>query len=165
MACMGDHDFWANPVKISNGLDQCGWNFLENEHHLIEHKGKKILITGITYIYSRRITPAHLRELLESAPAADLKILLVHQPASMVMKAAQEFGYDLLLAGHTHGGQVVFKPFGIPLTPSRLENKFYSGYGEYKDMPVIVTNGVGLTLAPIRYQAPAEVVKIDFVRH
>lgn len=163
-ACLGDHDFWANPVRIANGLDQCGWHFLEDQHHLVEHNGKKILITGITFIYSRRITLAHLRELLESAPAADLKILLVHQPASMVIKAAQEFGYDLLLAGHTHGGQVVFKPFGIPLTPSRLENKFYSGYGEYKDMPVIVTNGVGLTLAPIRYQAPAEVVKINFVR-
>lgn len=162
IACMGDHDFWANPVRIENGLIACGWEFLQDRHHLVEYQGSKILVTGITYIYSRRISPAGLRELLENAPEADLKILLVHQPSNMVIKAAQEFGYHLLLAGHTHGGQVVFRPFGIPLAASRLESTFYSGYGEYQNMPVIVTTGVGLTLAPVRYQAPAEVVKVVF---
>lgn len=162
--CMGDHDFWANPVRIANGLSDCGWTFLQNQHHLLDHNGSKILITGITYIYSRRISPAALRELLENAPDADLKIILVHQPSKMVIRAAEEYGYHLLLAGHTHGGQVVFRPFGFSLTPSRFENTFFSGYGKYDTMPVIVTNGVGLTLAPVRYQAPAEVVKISFVK-
>jgi predicted MPP superfamily phosphohydrolase len=163
-ACMGDHDFWANPVRIASGLSSCGWTFLQNQHRVLEHNGSKILITGITYIYSRRISPAGLRELLGGAPDADLKICLVHQPSNMVIRAAKEYGYHLVLAGHTHGGQVVFRPFGIPLTPSRFESTYFSGYGEYEGMPVFVTNGVGLTLAPVRYQAPAEVVKFKFVK-
>lgn len=88
-ACMGDHDYWANPHRIATGLRRCGWQFLENRHHVVEHAGAKILITGITYVYSQRTSTTALRELLRSAPRADLKILLVHQPAWRVLSAAR----------------------------------------------------------------------------
>lgn len=164
IACLGDHDFWANPGRIAGGLRDAGWDFLDNSHRVIDYHGKRILVTGVTYIYSRRISEADLRKLLESAPAADLKILLVHQPAGMVVRLAEKYGYELLLAGHTHGGQLVFRPFGLTLTPTRLENQFYSGRYQFGRMTVLVTNGVGLTLAPFRYRAPAEVVAVGFGR-
>ena len=164
IACLGDHDFWANPGRIAGGLRAAGWDFLDNAHQLIDYRGKRILVTGVTYIYSRRISEADLRELLERAPEADLRILLVHQPAGMVVRLAEEYGYDLLLAGHTHGGQLVFRPFGLTLTPTRLENQFYSGRYQFGRMAVLVTNGVGLTLAPFRYRAPAEVMRVEFAR-
>lgn len=162
IACLGDHDYWANPGRITGDLRRCGWTFLENQHCLIEYRGQTILVTGITHIYSSRISDATLKRLLEDSPAADLKIILVHQPALEIIRMARRYEYDLVLAGHTHGGQLVFRPFGIPLTATRLENQFYSGLHHYQDLPVIVTNGIGLTLAPLRYQAPAEVVKITF---
>lgn len=164
IACMGDHDYWSNSRSIPEGLRRCGWTFLQDRHHLIEYKGSKILITGVTHIYSQRIPPARLKKLLAEAPAADLKIFLIHQPSDHAIRAAREYGYHLVLAGHTHGGQIVFRPFGIPLAPTRFENRFYSGFYHYRDLPVIVTNGVGLTLAPLRYQAPAEVVKVTLAR-
>ncbi len=161
-ACMGDHDYWANPGRIAAGLRRCGWQFLENRHHVVEHAGAKILVTGITYVYSQRISTTALRELLRSAPRADLKILLVHQPAWRVLSAAREAGYDLVLAGHTHGGQLVWRPFGIRLSAPRFENPVYRGLNNWSGLPVLVTNGVGLSLAPVRYRAPAEVVRIEF---
>lgn len=160
IACMGDHDYWSNSRAIPAGLRDCGWTFLQDQHRVIEHNGSHILVTGITHIYSQRIQPARLKSLFEEAPAADLKILLIHQPSNQVIRAAREYGYHLVLAGHTHGGQIVFRPFGIPLAPTRFENKFYSGLYKYDNLAVIVTNGVGLTLAPLRYHAPAEVVKV-----
>jgi hypothetical protein len=189
-ACMGDHDYWSAPAMIAEGLDRCGWTFLENQHHVIEagirpvtgvdrgapprdgaptagnrpvtgDRGpihpRRILVTGVRYIYSDKPSPEELERLLAAAPPADLKILLVHQPALPVVEAAARHGYHLLLAGHTHGGQFVFHPFGFPLSPTQVENRFYSGHHRHGSLHVVVTNGVGLTLAPMRRGAPAEV--------
>jgi len=161
VACIGDHDYWADAEIISKGLENCGWTFLYDAHSIISYKNSKILVTGITYIYSRRISPGQLKDVLQNAPDADLKILLVHQPSKMVVQFAEEYGYDILLAGHTHGGQVVFKPFGFTLTPTKIENEFYSGYYKKNRLNIFVTNGVGLTMMPLRYRASAEVIKIN----
>lgn len=163
VSCLGDHDHWSNSGEISSGLQKCGWNFLENQHYVIPYNDHKILVTGVVYIYSRRISSEKLDSLLTNAPPADLKILLVHQPSQKVIRAAKKHGYDMVLAGHTHGGQIVFKPFGFDLTPSMFENPHFSGYGDDLGIPVIITNGIGLTLAPLRYNAPTEISQINFV--
>lgn len=160
VACIGDHDYWSDAENIPDGLQKCGWIFLNNEHRIINKNDAKILVTGITYVYSKRISLIQLSHLLKNVPDADLKILLVHQPSRMIIKAAEEYGYDILLAGHTHGGQVVFKPFGFTITPTKFENDYYSGYYKRNRLNIFVTNGVGLTMMPIRFRAPAEVMKI-----
>jgi predicted MPP superfamily phosphohydrolase len=160
VACVGDHDVWSSAGMIANGLVKCGWTFLDNKHHSIEYKGRKILVTGITYVYSRRANPGQLEELLKNAPQSDLKILLVHQPSQMVINAAEKHKYDILLAGHTHGGQIVFKPFGFSLTPTMFENSYYSGRYQLNALNLFVTNGIGLTMMPLRFRAPAEIQQI-----
>jgi len=160
IACIGDHDVWADAPRIAKGLDDCGWIFLDNRHHLVIHKGARILITGITYVYSIRTPPAQLDSLMADSPVADLKILLVHQPSPTVIEAARKHGYHIFLAGHTHGGQIVFRPFGFTLTPTRFENKYYTGWNIVDGLNIFVTNGIGLTMLPLRYRAPAEITKI-----
>ena len=160
IACIGDHDVWADAPRIAKGLDDCGWVFLDNRHHLIGYKNATILITGITYVYSIRTPAAQIDSLLASGPEADLKILLVHQPSPVVIDAAKKHDYHMFLAGHTHGGQIVLKPFGFTLTPTRFENEFYTGWNVSDGLNVIVTNGIGLTMLPLRYRAPAEITKI-----
>ncbi len=161
---MGDHDFWSAPNAVRTMHKTCGWEFLENKHTIFTYRGKTILVSGLTHIYSDRLDDAALDEFLADAPKADLRILLVHQPAMKVIHRTAGRGYDLLFAGHTHGGQIVFHPLGIPLTPSMRETRYYSGVHRVGSMQVVVTNGVGLTLAPIRYHAPAEVTSITLVR-
>jgi predicted MPP superfamily phosphohydrolase len=162
-ACMGDHDYWANPANISSRLKNCGWNFLENDHQLVQHKGKQILFTGITHIYSQQISAQHLAAILEQAPEADLKVLLVHQPAPVIVEVAEKYGYQLVLGGHTHGGQIQFRPMGFTMTPSMFETPYYSGLYQVGNTTVVVTNGIGLTLAPVRYRAGAEINVIKIV--
>lgn len=160
VACMGDHDYWANGRRIADGMIKNGWTFLQDQHRVFQVKGQKILVSGVTYIYSKKPSKNELIRLLERAPQADFKILLVHQPSELVMEVASQFNYDMMLSGHTHGGQIVINPFGIDLTPSQFENRIVSGLGWKNKLPVIVTNGVGLTLAPLRFQAPAEITSI-----
>jgi hypothetical protein len=139
---------------------ECGWTFLENEHRVITHRGRTILVSGLTHIYSDHLPESALRQFLGSAPAADLRILLAHQPAEEVVRIASDAGYDIVLAGHTHGGQIVFHPLGIPLTPSMRETRYYGGHHKVGETQVVVTRGVGLTLAPVRYHARAEVTTV-----
>ncbi len=171
IACMGDHDFWAAAFwaaarKVPREMKKCGWTFLQNEHHLFSYKGHQILVTGVTNIYSRRIKKYELERLFANAPDVDagLKILLVHQPRDFMVETAAEYGYQLLLAGHTHGGQIVPHLFGIPITPSQAETRFYRGRYQYNGLHVVITNGIGLTLAPLRYHAPAEITRIILVK-
>ena len=130
---------------------------------VITYRGRTILVSGLTHIYSDRLPESAMRQYLNAAPQADLRILLVHQPAEDVVEAAADAGYDLVLAGHTHGGQIVFHPLGIPLTPSMRETKYYRGHHKVGETHVVVTRGVGLTLAPIRYHARAEVTSMTVV--
>ena len=164
IACVGDHDTWSDAGRIARGIQNCGWNFLDDQHKVIRYKDKKILVTGVSYVYSKRISPSDLKELMGSAPEADLKILLVHQPSEMVMRAAAEHGYDILLAGHTHGGQIIFRPFGLTITPTQTENKIFNGIHKIDDMSVIITNGIGMSLVPLRYRASAEIVQFRLKR-
>ena len=160
IACLGDHDFWANSGKIVHGFRKAGWIVLQNEHFIAFHNSHRILISGITHTYHSRMRNTDLRRFLQSAPEAALKILLIHQPSQEVITAAADYHYHLLLAGHTHGGQIVLRPFGFPINIARLEHGFYKGYYHHKNLHVIVTNGIGLSVVPLRYQAPAEIVRI-----
>ena len=157
---MGDHDQWSAPDAIRTIHRKCGWTFLENEHRVVTWKGKRILVTGITHIYSQRLDPGRFDRIVDRAPEADLRILLVHQPAEWLVHRAAARGYSLVVAGHTHGGQIVFHPLGVPLTPSMRETQYYSGTYHVGQTAVVVTDGVGLTLAPIRYHATSEVTTI-----
>jgi len=164
IAVMGDHDYWSAPGAIRAFQERCGWVFLDNQHRVLFWKGKRVLVTGLTHIYSQRLNEGRLDGILDHAPDADVKILLVHQPAEWLIRLASERGYNMVLAGHTHGGQIVFHPLGFPLTPSMRETEFYSGRYTLGSMAIVVTDGVGLTLAPVRYHAPAEITTIVLQR-
>ena len=164
IACVGDHDICSDAGRIAKGIENCGWEFLDDQHKVLTFKDKKILVTGVSYVYSKRISPPRLEELLESAPKADLKILLVHQPSKMVIAFAAKYGYHVLLAGHTHGGQIIFRPFGFTVTPTQMENKIFTGVFKKDDMSVIVTNGIGVSLVPLRFRAQGEIVQFKLKR-
>jgi len=156
-ACLGDHDFWANQARIPQEMGECGWTFLKNAHQLIKTENHSILVTGITEIYTRKMSSIDLATILERAPAADLKIMLLHQPTPHLIEEAVKHDYQLVLAGHTHGGQIQFKPFGITLTTSMFETPYFSGIYVRDKTTIAVTNGIGLTFAPVRYYASAEI--------
>jgi hypothetical protein len=165
VAVFGDHDFWSSPDSVRSLLVGCGWVFLDNAHRVFTYRGKKILFSGLTNVYASRLNDADLDRYLDTAPPADLRILLTHQPAERVVARAAARGYQLVLAGHTHGGQVVLHPFGVPFCPSMRETPYYTGVHHVGGTTVVVTDGVGLTLAPVRYHAPAEVTTVTLFRN
>jgi len=88
----------------------------------------------------------------------DFEIFFVQQPKKAVNKAAR--GYGLYLCVHTHGGQIVILfPF-TNIMMSGLESRFTRGQYFINKMMVYVNRGLGMSIAPIRYNAEPEITII-----
>ena len=165
-ACIGDHDNWAyrsnykrSVTEIENALMKNNVPMLDNTRKTITVDSSKINITFVTNTYVERIKQSVL-DTLTSNSSGDLKIFLAHQPRQTLINSAVKNNYDLYLCGHTHGGQVslVF-PFRY-LTPTMFETKYIRGNFNFGNMLMIVTRGLGMSIAPIRYNSTPEITLI-----
>jgi predicted MPP superfamily phosphohydrolase len=159
-AALGDHDYFTGSELIARNLQANGVTVLENASRLLDVGSSRITLTGATNVYRKRLSKSEAERLISERPLASLHIFFTHQPTPWLVETVAGGGYDLFIAGHTHGGQVVFPLPGFPLTGSRFETRYVSGFYKVGSMLVSTCNGLGLTLAPIRYHAPAEVTLI-----
>ncbi len=165
-SCVGDHDNWAyrndykkSITEIKNSLMHNNVEMIDNGKRMINVDGAEIGITFVTNTYVSKVDNDIL-DTLSSNCTGDLKIFLTHQPRPYLIEAAQKNHFDLYLCGHTHGGQLslVF-PF-IQLTPTMIETNYIQGDFWFDDMLMIVTRGLGMSLAPIRYNSTPEITLI-----
>lgn len=165
--CVGDHDNWAywrdngrSVKEISEALLQNNVIMIDNGHEVIRINDSEVNITFVTNTYVEKISLETLDSLTRLDRNYDLKIFLTHQPRNKFIDAAIRHNYDLLLAGHTHGGQVTFYfPF-YNLSPTLFETKYVRGDFYFGNMLMIVTRGLGMSLAPVRYNSTPEVTLI-----
>lgn len=162
VAAIGDHDIFSHKEKILNGLRTIGFTIVEDSTILFTVGKSTIAVTVVTNTYRQRPEGNLLAHGLATV-SADYRILLTHQPSESLVGFAENAGYDLFLAGHTHGGSLAFGIPGMFLwAPSHVESRFVSGYYRASRLQVVVTNGLGHTLTPIRFQAPTEVTLLRF---
>ncbi|MBF8249111.1 MAG: Metallophos domain-containing protein [Bacteroidetes bacterium] len=163
-AAVGDHDIFSNRTRVVYALTSNGIQVIEDSSIVLQTEKGPIEITGITYTYRQRPDEASLAKAMNGNSGA-YKILLCHQPAEPLVKVASQKGYNLYVAGHTHGGGLAF---GIPglflVAPASFESRYVSGLYHNDNLQVSVTNGLGLTLAPIRFNAPAEITLLTLVK-
>ncbi len=169
-SCAGDHDYWAYsnaPRKsisaISLSLASQGIELLDNLNIFIPVDSSEILITSVTNTYVKKISQKELSSLVDTGKYG-FKIFLTHQPRKLLLEAAVKNNYNIYLCGHTHGGQLSFLfPF-VSLTPSSLESRYVSGKYFYGKLLLYVCNGLGMSIAPVRYNSTPEVVLITLVK-
>jgi predicted MPP superfamily phosphohydrolase len=167
-ACIGDHDNWAyrgdskrSVFEVTSALEKYNIPMIDNETKTIDINGAEIAITFLTNTYVERISDSLLDSLTNGGSEYDLKILLTHQPRKYLIDKAVKKDYDFYFAGHTHGGQItLFFPF-FNLSPTLIETNFVRGDFWIDDMLMVVTPGLGLSLAPIRYNSTPEVTVIN----
>jgi predicted MPP superfamily phosphohydrolase len=71
---------------------------------------------------------------------------------------------DLMLSGHTHGGQVRLPVVGAPVIPSKYGQKYAAGLVQGPRCPVYVSRGLGLSGLPVRFGVPPEIVLFELQR-
>ena len=166
-SCIGDHDNWAywrdngrSVKEIADALKKKNVQMIDNGRRVIDVNNSEIEITFVTNTYVERISDQALDSLTWLDKNYDLKIFLTHQPRNKFIDAAVKHKYDLLLNGHTHGGQVTFFfPF-YNLSATLIETKYVRGDFKFGDLLMIVTRGLGMSLLPLRYNSTPEVTLI-----
>ncbi len=159
---LGDHDYWSGEEEITAALQEKGIHVLQNENMQIEVNETPVNLTGITEIYSSRPDNEEIEALLsESSHEEALKILFAHQASDRLIRHARDFGTDLILGGHTHGGQIRIPIFFYPVTAVMEETRYIRHEYFLDDLLLNVNSGLGFTLSPVRFNAPADYSVID----
>ncbi len=155
----GNHEYYWNAPSWIAGLERVGFKHLLNEGTalLINSFSRRIWLAGVPDLQGVRFIPSHkidIQKSLEGSRSEDYKILLAHQPK--VCHMAQKSGFDLLLNGHTHGGQ--FFPFTLVVG---LFNPYSEGMNDHHGLKVYVNLGTGFWGPPLRLGAPSEISVFD----
>lgn len=149
-------------------LEKCGVHFLENESIRVELGDRDLLICGLELPLSsyrkfskESVTSGDITELLGRPAAEDAcTILLAHNPA--YMDAYLEWGADLILSGHLHGGLVRVPGIGGIVTPQGFLFPKYSGeMTKEGDQTVIVSRGLGTHTLNIRLFNTPELISVQ----
>ncbi len=158
VAVVGDHDYWAGLDNIEPALEKQNIPLLHNQNHTITiDSTTKISFTGITEIYSQKSEPTVVDSLISNTNDSALKIFASHQVNKSLIESAFSQNYNLMLTGHTHGGQIHVPFLGMGFSASHRETKYVQGLYRENGLPINVNNGLGFTLAPIRYEAPPNI--------
>lgn len=164
-ACPGNHDggIWAmerggnlDVEEIKNLLTSAGIEFLENESKTIKINDVSVLIAGVGDLWARRLDSDAIKDGLNAANA-DFKILLSHNPDSKVK--LRNIHRDILLCGHTHGGQFYLPLIGTPFAPV-IDKRYVNGLCKYEGGRIYVTPAVG-SLHGIRFNCRAEISVLE----
>ena len=155
----GNHEYyWDGPawIRAIDGLPRV--RALVNAHEVVELRGHKVVVGGVTDYSAARMVPEHASDphkAIAAAPAdAALRLLLAHQPKSVY--EASRAGFDLQLSGHTHGGQ--FYPWNFVVG---MVHPFSRGLGDYEQMKIYVSCGTGYWGPPMRLGAPSEITLLE----
>jgi predicted MPP superfamily phosphohydrolase len=148
-AVLGNHDF----IEIVPPLEQAGLPFLVNEAVKIEKGGQALYLGGVDDASFYRTHD--LVRVRKAVPENGFSVLLSHTPS--VWRQARRLGFDLMLAGHTHGGQICL-PGGVPLIRvSGLPKGAMNGPWEAGNLRGYTSPGTGSCGVPLRFFCPPEI--------
>jgi predicted MPP superfamily phosphohydrolase len=148
-AVLGNHD----TIQMVPGLEAMGIRVLLNECETIVRKDQRIYLAGIDDAHFFRVD--NIEKAALSIPRGEFSILLSHTPE--VYRQAAHANFDLMLSGHTHGGQICL-PGSIPIKlEAVLPRRMGAGPWRYSDMTGYTSVGAGSSVVPVRLNCPPEI--------
>jgi predicted MPP superfamily phosphohydrolase len=151
----GNHDAIAGPRIIRDHMENNGLPLLVDENVRIEHQGEHIYLAGLTDLW---LHPSLDRSV---PPSPDAPVLLmVHEPDYATVIAGHPLGrfVDLILSGHTHGGQIRI-PGIRPLALPPNGKLFPHGHYQVGSCQLYVNRGIGTVGIPFRFNCPPELTE------
>jgi hypothetical protein len=151
-AILGNHDWWYNGEKVRRAFESEGLPVLDDDAKELNWHDKSFWLVGLADLWTR---PQHIQQTLAKAPNGSTVIALTHNP-DLFPDLPQNV--PLLLAAHTHGGQVNLPLIGTPVVPSRFGPKYTAGHVYENGHHLYVTTGIGTSIMRVRFRVPPEIV-------
>ena len=149
---LGNHDWWYSGTKVRRGLEQNGIVVLENEVIHFDARGTTLWLVGLADLWTRR---QEIAETVAMVPEGKPVIALTHNPDIFPDLPTR---VPLLLAGHTHGGQVRLPLIGSVVESSDYGDRFVMGHIVENNHHLFVTTGIGTSIVPVRFGVTPEIV-------
>src|SRR5678815_2536467 len=157
-AVLGNHDHWTDAALITDLFRAEGITVLINEGMHFEKNGESIWLAGVD---DTMVGLEDLSLALAGARQDEMKLLLAHNP--IILRRAARAAVDLVLSGHTHGGQVAIR--SEKGAPARGRKRMLKGLGRLGHTQIYVNRGLGTVVLPIRYGCPPEVSLLELRCH
>ena len=154
---LGNHDWMVNGTYVIEAMGAVGIPILRNASLPFERDGSRFWIAGAMDALSwecdlNKTMPAHAVQ--DKEPV----LMMVHEP-DMLPAVARLNGVDLMLSGHTHGGQVRL-PLLPPLMLPPLGQRYVEGHFRMGKTQLYVNRGIGAVALPFRFRCPPEITEL-----
>ena len=156
---LGNHDHWESQAKTRKAMRAAGIVSIDNDAVWIGRGGARMRLGGVGDLWE---DAQRLNVTLEGTAEEDFVLLVSHNPeyASDVVDPR----IDLMLSGHTHGGQCSVLGLWAPILPSRTGNKYRSGWVQAPHTTVFISNGIGTITPPVRFCTPPQILYMQLER-
>jgi len=152
----GNHEYYWGGRESVQMVEALGLTVLHNEHRVVQREGGAVVIGGIPDLHGGRFLADHESRpdlVFAGAPEGAPRVLLAHQPRAVIRAAPH--GVDLMLTGHTHGGQIF--PFHFFV---RLQQPVVRGLRRLLGVWVYAHRGTGFWGPPMRLFSTPEIAEI-----
>ena len=152
----GNHEYYSGVKNWTLAIDKMGIKVLNNENIKIRREDDYFYLAGVTDHEGKNFGREHasdFKKTLSGLENGKKKILLAHQP--IAVQKASEYEADLVLAGHTHGGQIW--PFNYFVY---LQQPYLKGFYDYNGTKLYVNQGTGCWGPPVRLGSKNEITQI-----
>lgn len=154
--CMGNHEIYANcEAYTARQAAKFGLRFLRGEGETLRFGDARLRLAGVDY---QKMHAPYLLGAERLKEDGALNLLLSHNPDVFETAAVQ--GWDVILAGHTHGGQVTVEYLNQHLNLARFFTPYVYGHYEKEKSHLYVTRGIGTVGVPVRIGAAPEVALV-----
>jgi len=154
---LGNHDHWADTARSRERLSRSGQD-LQHKVTSIQRNGKRLWFAGAGDLWEDHRS---LDELLKPVPESDCRIVLAHNPDTADTEYYSRI--DLVLSGHTHGGQVDIPFVGTPVLPVRNKNYSSGLKTSQRGTSVFISRGIGWAVYPVRLNCYPEIAVLELV--
>ena len=154
---LGNHDHWGNTDRSLYWLKRSGQD-LRHQAKPVVRGGERIWLGGAGDYWEDELG---IDKAFRGVPPNECKILLAHNPDSADTRFNSRV--DLMISGHTHGGQVVLPWLGAPVLPVQNPN-YSSGFIRTAGTNIYISRGLGWSILPIRFNCFPEISVLELVR-
>ena len=160
-AVLGNHDYWTDAKAVIASMKTAGIQMLINRHYILDRQNQSLCIAGVDDYWSTAPGP-NVADALTAVDEEIPRILLSHNPDYAERLPAHP-RVDLMISGHTHGGQIKLPLLG-PLKLPIEHKKYAEGLVSAPRCPVFVSRGLGMVDVPIRFNCRPELPLITLRR-